>query len=1274
MPSRARKPKANAAVKLRAFCKKNGIDLNDRQRTSAEHASIQAALRTLNRVGATPQNHPEFYTLAVHSGARALALETVFRALLGHGITINQFPRMFEHASYHFNNPSVIVTTLASLKAIGASPSTNPALYEYALRHADTVKQFADSFNTLSVYGTAPSDHEQLFLTAITEARQHTQLPKLFETLKRYGITPQSHATLCDTAIENSFYSARFPAMLDALHTVGANPNRHADTYNALLQQAPRSHYALQGIQVLQALGVDFINYEYTYYNLIIDIQLWPDVHHAIKALQKLGGTWQAHTALFSEIIFAAEYASQVPSVLSLLKQNGININDHSEFAYTCFENIAHSAIFQELFNTLRRCRASIAKHAPLFEVAFENCMNGHAIITLFKALHHHGANPTDHLDLYILCAKHACMHQALLRQFNAFKACGLSPTHHHSLYTSLLGYTTSDEASTIDATLELLMDMNLLSPKTQWLLNCVFKNPTHMLHLLSSLEEAGFSVPRDSSIYLKLLEQLQLSLEVTTRLLNACCAYARSHQWPSITARTHPQHLQALNAQIDDILHPRYSYGPLNKSTATHQLERLLKNITSRPLKETSLHYTPASGYVLTHSNKRGPSTTVHLNLLLNEANLSHLTLSNDLIRKIGDVMVSLKHSELTYDYSPNSFVKLLPIVSQQALSYYTGEAHKNINRLMRGELLDKDADYHWLTPTMGRNNLLLHFLLGILVNDAANKLTSLPWQTKTARLLTHYLAEHPKLDTSKPDVIEAAYNQAIDQAYRLHSISSIERAKLRRASELLQTLYPAESMLVRGEEVSDELCSRRINNPQKLPAATSFSSHKNIANGFYSESSTQTTFQGPSRFPVISSDAFGVEDENEVVIPSGETLIYSKNEHGFFINLVRSPELNQHENYMTSLALETAYNQHLKKQYRDSHETTVVEGTTIPRANHGLANAYRVVQNIDIVINYFAHFALDDDFKYYCQFIAGSRTAEHLKVAAAFRVSGRESEISALDDLKRYNEFKVASANNLARFIAAHETSLFNSEDDRSYKKAVQERLLHIVTHLGNPAYEKPHNGKPAVNTHPDLQERALRNYQCRLLRMAHDLDLSRCYTPDQYDSCLAGYRELSRKSLEQKAALTNMIAYNMNLILSHGDSLYTGINQDGSLIAMCKEYESPFDEVSTSLKRLHDASDTVTRPKLTQSYQFPVLPGHIHKKFSPTPRVQKRHATTTPEEAQEIEATAVSITTYHNPHTAKKSKAWSPFSLFRFLSATTKPKATTIVTHGRSMGAKY
>ncbi|OGV41521.1 MAG: hypothetical protein A3F46_00270 [Legionellales bacterium RIFCSPHIGHO2_12_FULL_42_9] len=425
--------------------------------------------------------------------------------------------------------------------------------------------------------------------------------------------------------------------------------------------------------------------------------------------------------------------------------------------------------------------------------------------------------------------------------------------------------------------------------------------------------------------------------------------------------------------------------------------------------------------------------------------------------------------------------------------------------------------------------------------------------------------------------------YEQRLQDKLSAGSISQEEHDKVAPLFPKLNTLFPSYGLVDRGEnldasEKDGEFCikKRRIANSVFAPSVMSLSVLTNGSNYFNTPGTERTKIETDnSSRPVVNPE------EGEILVPQGTSYLYTQNPNGgFFAREINSPGIIPKGGYWSSTAIAEAYRNHLSQPYLQSPQQITIDGITIHRPNHGLAHEYRVMIYIDLVIDYFAHHAKNESFKSFCQFITEDER-EWLRVAAAYSVTGRESEIAFNDNPALYDDYRKACTIHMEAFLAKYPPP--------SADETMRERLLDSVRWMGNPGYEHEHLDKPAINQHPDPHERQHRNFIHRILSLAHNVDLPRCYGPQQFNTAMEIAREHMTQSHEQQADYTRMIRYAIDLIDAHGNGLYMDITPSGELIACSKDYREPFHKVSSNLRQLREITETIPYPKLTEQYQF-------------------------------------------------------------------------------------
>ncbi len=575
---------------------------------------------------------------------------------------------------------------------------------------------------------------------------------------------------------------------------------------------------------------------------------------------------------------------------------------------------------------------------------------------------------------------------------------------------------------------------------------------------------------------------------------------------------------------------------GPLNKSTETVFLETILNRLVTTNLETVTLRYDDSFGYCI----QFGSEPEICLNQLFGYVDFNHLVMSDELVDSLGRILTRLtaaidadnKPTAKLYDV--DNILTQLPEGAKLALRFYIGYySYRNINRFFRGVKQEETEKYLLISPAYGKYNLLFNFISGCLVNYAAATI---------ARIYRHQQKGELFLDTCSYDRAE---NLALSE----------------KEGELLVT-------------------KRREMNPQRSHSVQSFSHFAEGSSYFEKKINARTILETPKgHWPTIN------KGEGEILLPLGTTLnyrveVFADSAPRFFAREVNSPGLMPFGSPWALCALKFAYHKHLSQPYKAAENHVELNGRRIERPNHGFAHTYRVMRYIDIVLNYYAHHAADVAFQSFCRNITPHQR-ECLTVAAAFSVTGRESEIAAVEDLKRYAEYRQACAIHLAEFLKLHPATSENS--------AIHAQLIHMVHYMGNSEFETlKMEGDQTVPDHCI--------YFHRILNTAHKLDLPRCYGAEKFNHVMAYCRELSALSSESTDRYIEMIRYACDLIAAHGNAYHTTISDADELIDHYKPYATPFEKVSTNFRQLCEVTDSVKKLNLTESYQFDILKSEL------------------------------------------------------------------------------
>lgn len=1173
----------------------------------------------------------------------------------------------------------IVSKIFVGLANIGASATENEELFEDALGYSEYLENVAallDFFNEKKVSVDTP-DGRGLIHTAVFNADYAPALLEVFNQLSQCNATPANMIQLYITAAENSSNAESIQPVLQTLVQLGINAETHTDIINAALNQDETSESMSELLMLLKKTGATFDNRPDLYMLALENGENATSLLGVLTTLNELGATSETHHELFTCALSITEESNGIPDVFRKLNELGLSIQEHSNLYLSVFNQHYHAEKILEGMQSFspEAGESEVNSYARQTALLLEQPGHANNMIILIRVFESLELSVGDNQDLFYACGSDLENMRHFKYAFEKLKDLGIRIPENTDIYMTVLECKAS--AYHLPDSFQHLTDCGATIPEhLKHFLAAIKKSESseHFHHVMTFFEEKGITLEDDEEIisasladaelaetiikqlqssgftyelhphiYKRLLSEINqpnISVQATHKMLVNLKAFARKSPLITETGEAFSQQQMKINKLLDEITNRKIMYGPLVKGRATKKLEHLLTKLVDIPVEQITMSYDEFDGYTLAIEGE----APVNISILLKHANLSHLILSEELVDKIGHLITQIGPFNSPKEQS-SILLKLVPTATGKALSHYISQHYKNINRLFRGEELIEDrAEYVWVAPGRGSPNMLINFLSGCLISDAANRLVNLKErallddilneadceikvlaadeglyvrslkqcfvkkiiakETERAHLLTLFprlkeLVEGNKLTINVKLAVDEILKKAgceigelaLDKDRYTQCVSDYARsgvAKLQEEGRHMHTLFPnikeffpEHLVLVRGERVSEELARRRNTTVQITPAITSFSADKEGSPYFKDAETVKTTLRGDfSQYPVFN------EEEGEIVLSQGEQLEYvSKPDGGFEATLVRSPTYQRPLTDWSSNALAVAYREHLSNAYRDKEFKRDIGGKTIQRPNHGLAHTYRVMQYIEPLINYFAEHSTDGEFKQYCQEISGDEV-EWLKVSAAFSITGRESEMSAGEDLELYDTYRASSCAHLEDFLQRSTEPEFQDE-------AMKERISHVVRYMGNPGYEKSRDGETkALNSHEDPTERAHRNHLHRLLTFAHKLDLVRCYEPEQFQRAMQPCLDLSTPGEgeeelveEQLTDYNELVRYAIELCKAQGNALEIDITPDNQLEAKRVDYSPPFHEASSSLKRIDELSEQVVKPSVKE-----------------------------------------------------------------------------------------
>jgi len=540
------------------------------------------------------------------------------------------------------------------------------------------------------------------------------------------------------------------------------------------------------------------------------------------------------------------------------------------------------------------------------------------------------------------------------------------------------------------------------------------------------------------------------------------------------------------------------YTYGPLEKTFATFEIEKLLKKISKLEVlseKHVVVSKNLLDDYILKINNEE-----FNLSLLLRNANLTHFTLETKEVEKLAKLIPSefkYKSPEITND---NIFKNMHPILIK-AIANYTHIPYQ-MNAFFRGELLFEDIS----------NKILEYFIFGCIVTCAINTMSRIASRAKKTNSITITRVEY----LTQQQIKERAKT-------RITSLSALTSTTLK---ENKHNFHPG-----------------------------------NI-DGKITNACEKITTHFETKVMPLSIQPFSLaeEKEYEVLLLPGEQVSYNRCGIGdFSAELLRTPQYKQ-ENSIIEVALIHAFEKYLCHSYSSGFS----------RENHDIRHTYRKVLYIEQVIKYFAQFSSDENFKSFCKNL-NTNDIEWLQIALIFSVTGRDGEESFHDAPGKYQKYKQVSAKHCKAYldnatllplasthptqesltawhknivqlawVAQNDVTLSNENITRYLEQHSNallqmhslvdtQKLPEYIQNIGNPDYT-------SENTN-DI-------YVKHLLSFAHDLDLNRCYEPQEYYQTINRYDNLITKNHAQSEALKDLLRYAAELIsaFSNLTALYT------------------------------------------------------------------------------------------------------------------------------------
>lgn len=988
------------------------------------------------------------------------------------------------------------------LKDAGWNEAEHAKLYLGLMNNPNYAKDLVAYFEQLRTCGYAYEKYEIYYCKGIKYAGYAKDLSECFGCFKDVEAHLDAKSLyLLQSMIEKSKNAHHLFPYLKKLNEMGFI---ELIIYSTLIEHSDYAEDLVESLKYLKENGFDYFECKKLYINLMKKASFARELIDCIEDFKEMGYSYAQHKIYYDSLIDSPHQAKKLVQAFKDLKESGFSYESHS-FLYNIMMAVPEKAKeWIEHYKKIENLGFSTEKIKILFFAIINNPAYSVKLQKGFFLLKDSGFNLEEDEQLYFELAGRPSMADQWADGFRLLKEIGFEYKEQPFLYQKFL-----DNVENIGSFLIKCRNFNAgVFPYAQFksFYHASILYPDFAQYILGNL--VIFNPMYHASLFNNIFSSLTVSnpnRSLIIRKIKKLLQYAEKNVILNPMNKGFIQQEKELN----DLLKEEFSFseGPLNKASATYEIERILKQIAECNGEGVRLDYTDWQCYVLTLSNQE----TINLSLLLRNANLSQLELNDALLDSV-DKMIQSIYSEWDemLNRSENTVQALNDCLKKALYTYIGNYRYKNIGRIFRAEALDDNFSIIKVAEHKNKEALLC-FILGCLINDATNKLNN-----------------------------------------------------------LAATFHVEDIFLDRAEFLTNEVLAGRLANPWYFPALTSFSASKNGSCAFQKAGMVRTKLENPRRVLIVN------KLEAEVLFSQGEQIITTQGP-GFYISrIVNSPLLEKKNQYWVDFALQWALEHYLSQPYKDIPSVIKIGDKNIYRPNHNLPHVFRVQNAIELVLHYFSRYALEDEFKEFCQ-ECSLEEIEWLRVAAVFSVTGRESEINAGSDLERYDRYRASSADHFMDFV--------NKTKNMQLPEVAHmaERVKHVVRYMGNPGYEKQPDGALGINNHPEASERQRRNFYYRVLSIAHKLDLPRCYTVSQYEASMKLCRDLSLVSDSQKNDYLEMIRYNIDLIKAHGGCLSCELTIQGEFVDTHIPYQAIYAESSTSLKRIYEISQTITKPEI-------------------------------------------------------------------------------------------
>lgn len=244
------------------------------------------------------------------------------------------------------------------------------------------------------------------------------------------------------------------------------------------------------------------------------------------------------------------------------------------------------------------------------------------------------------------------------------------------------------------------------------------------------------------------------------------------------------------------------------------------------------------------------------------------------------------------------------------------------------------------------------------------------------------------------------------------------------------------------------------------------------------------------------------------------------------------------------------------------DDGKPVIVDGRTVFRPNHGLADTMRVAKGyVPEVVDLLADSTTDQGLKDFCNKVkTNPKLMELLQVAMLFAVTGRRSEVGYSNNEELYLEYRADSEINFRNYCK-----------EQGISEDISNLFAEPLRQMCNPHY------KPTAQ---DPNDAAIQKYLHQIFTTSHELDLLRTYNLDSWSNTV-------RTSLMKAGVPDNVVVKKLPALKSRVNNLLQQMgDRHWSQDQYVGKYAPPFAELSTDVDQCVAKIDAVMSLKVRVS----------------------------------------------------------------------------------------